>query len=513
MRIIDLLFQSASAHPRLTAVVDKRFALSYRQMLAVVEKLSKRLKAVGCEKSIKVAIILGNSLEYLVSFFAVSASGGIIVPLSNQMTVLEVSRLLESTGVSIVITDRSYAKKLLGLPAPSTPPTILCVRCNKEDKLVVETLRSSKFRINEDDGDVALMIPTSGTTGGAKIVMLTDDQLLSNMAVYRLMMGFDKHNRVYCALPFHHIYSICAQVLTHISLSDTLVISSGPFFVKDFIKTIEKYRITATAFVPYMAILLSEYEGSPKGIGSLKYVTLSGAKTPSSTYRLLAKKYPWINFINTYGMTEAGSRISIAAPFPGRFPINSVGRAMPGVTVKIVAEDGAEVPRGGLGQILVKSPGVMKGYYKDPELTANTIIGGWLRTGDLGKMDEAGNLYILGRMKELIISGGENICPVEIEDVLCEHPAVREAVVVGRKDRLLGEVPCALVLKREDFTEQTTEEALMKFCRSRLSSHKIPRFIHFVKKLPRLGSSKIDRRAVKKLVDGAGVREILGGQE
>lgn len=500
MRIIDLLTRSAAARPKTTAIVDRDFKLSYGRMFEAVEALAARLTAAGCRSGVRVAIALGNSAEYLVSFFAISAAGGTIVGLSARMTPSEVARLVERAGVSIVITSKAYAKRLADSLDTAGSITMLLVQYETGGKLDIEAAASGPpRRIDERNCDVALMVPTSGTTGRPKIVMLTDNQLISNMAVYRLLMGFGSRNVVYCALSFHHIYCICAQILTHVSLADTFVVSDTPFFIKDFAKSVERRRLTATAFVPYMAILLADFaEPQQFDLRSLKYVTLSGARTPVSIYRTLTNKYPWVNFINTYGMSEAGSRISIASPFPSRFPPGSVGSPMPGVNVRIVDDEGTDLPFEHRGQILVKSSGVMKGYYQQADLTAQTIVDGWLRTGDLGKLDEKGNLYILGRTKDVIITGGENVCPQEIEESLIEHPGISEAAVVGQKDRLLGEVPVAFIVANSR-REKLSQADIVKFCKARLSSHKIPRFIRFVRKLPKLGSSKIDRNALRRM--------------
>lgn len=501
MRIIDLLRNSATARPEAPAIRSGTFELSYRQMLKDAESLSQQLRLAGCTGGTKVAIVLENSAEYLVSFFAVSAAEGTILPLSTRMTPYEVARFVKRADVSIVITSEAWGKRLSGAAGEGLSIVVVNVRYDSSGKLAVDTVKGGSLETDESCGDIALMVPTSGTTGVPKIVMLTDANLLSNMAVYRLLMGFEGCQVAYCGLSLHHIYCICAQVLTHISRGDTLVVTSRPFFIRDFLKTVQRDTVTVSAFVPSMAILLVEYPQPEEfNVGSLRYITLSGAKTPSSTYRSLTERYPRIRFINTYGMSEAGSRISIAAPFPQDYPLESVGRAVPGVSVRIVDEKGNDLPADCAGEILVRSSGVMKGYYKQPDLTARTLVDGWLKTGDIGKLDQQGNLFILDRIKDVIITGGENVCPFEIEECLIRHPAVQEVAVVGRTDRLLQEVPCAFIVGSNG-NRNPTDVDIKKFCRLRLSSHKVPRFVRFLDQLPRLGASKIDRNSLKKLAE------------
>ncbi|MHC4526388.1 MAG: class I adenylate-forming enzyme family protein [Planctomycetota bacterium] len=510
MKIIDLLTDSAASQPQATAITSREIEVSYKQMLEDVRSLSEQLRCAGCSRGAKVAIVLNNSAEYLISFFAISGAGGIILPLSTRMTPYEVARYVDRADVSIVITSRAYRSRLCAELGDSNKITTVNVSYSVHKNLEIDTSSCHCSKVDERNRDVALMVPTSGTTGAPKMVLLTDDNLISNMAVYRLLMGFSSRNIVYCSLSFRHIYCICAQILTHISLGDTFVISDKPFLIKDFLRVVEADNITITAFVPYMAILLAEFpQPQAYNLESLKTVTLSGAKTPKSTYKMLTEKYHWVQFVNTYGMSEAGSRISIAAPFANRFPADSVGRPMPGVMVRIMDEKGNSVGPNRVGEIVVRSSGIMKGYYKQPDLTAEAVANGWLRTGDLGKRDEDGNLFILGRLKEVIVTGGENVCPLEIEECLSEHPGIREAAVVGQSDRLLQEVPCAFVV-RNNHADQPAEVDVIKFCRARLSSYKVPRSVRFVESIPKLGTSKIDRSALKKMTDNGSL--ILFGK-
>ncbi|MHC4332675.1 MAG: AMP-binding protein [Planctomycetota bacterium] len=247
MRIIDLLKNSAAARPQAIAIRSGGFELSYRQMLADAESLSQRLRLVGCGPGIKVAIVLENSAEYLVSFFAVSAANGIILPLSTRMTPYEVARYIERADASIVITSERYGRRLDHAVGARLPATVIHIGYDRDQHLLTETQCRQNVKTDPDNTDVALMVPTSGTTGVPKIVMLTDDNLLSNMAVYRLLMGFDGRQVAYCGLSLHHIYCICAQILTHISRGDTLIVTARPFFIRDFLKTTQREKVTAEA--------------------------------------------------------------------------------------------------------------------------------------------------------------------------------------------------------------------------------------------------------------------------
>ena len=497
MRLIDLLQRSCTKYPNRVAVKDDICEMTYAQLLSNVEKLSDLLKSAGCGPGVKIAVVLPNRGVYFASFFAISATGATIVPMSSKMTAYEAAGFIKRAEVSLVLTEKTFAGKFAVQLGDKEQIAILTIEQSADCFLKVETFASGQPRADSDNSDVALMVYTSGTTGQSKIVMLTDDQLISNMFIYRAVTDFDRPNVVYCSLLLHHIYCICAQVLTHISLGDTFIAKDSPFFIKDFFRAVQNQRVTITAFVPYMAILMAEYpEPDQFDLSSLKYITLSGAKTPKLIYQKLTQTFGHIRFINTYGMSEAGSRISIAAPEPDEFPAESVGRPIPGVVVTIRDENRKALPTDCTGEVEVKGSGVFKGYLNQPQLTSETIIDGWMRTGDLGRLDAQGNLYLAGRKKEIILCGGENIFPAEIEETILENSSVREVAVIGIQDDRLEEVPCAFVVSKDGFG---SEADIINFCRKRLSSFKVPRKVFFTDKIPKLGTSKIDRRQLKEI--------------
>ena len=500
MKLIDLLKNSADKQPHTIAVKDSELELSYTQLLSEVHTLSNYLQSVGCQAGIKAAIVLGNCPEYFISFFAISAAGGTILPLSIHMTSYEIMHCVQRADASIVITTPACGRRLVKDLGDQKKITLILVAYQPDTGLQLETNLYSPSGIDDQNKDVALMVYTSGSTGLPKIVMLTDNQLISNMFIYRSMMGFADHNMVYCSLLLHHIYCICAQVLTHISLGDTFILSDKPFFIKDFLTAVEAYEITITAFVPYMAMLLAEFpRPQDYNLDSLKYVTLSGAKTPKMTYLQLVERFKNIHFVNTYGMSEAGSRICLAAPLWQQFPAESVGPVIPGVDIRITDDDGPVLPVGSTGEVQVRGSGIMKGYYKQPKLTAETLVEGWLKTGDLGNLDDNGNLFLVGRKKDIIISGGDKIYPLEVEECLLGHPAILEAAVIPQSDPKLQEVPYAFIVKKTSHEVSVNE--LLQLCRQRLSSHKVPRTIRFLEVLPKLTASKIDRRKLKTMAE------------
>lgn len=494
MKLVDLLKRSVTKYPGRKALMDDVCEMTYSKLLSNVMDLSEHLKSAGCGPGLKVAIMLPNSAAYFAAFFAVSNSGATIVPMSSLITPYEAACCISKAQVYMVITDRTFASNLKDMTDNSV--SILTLEQIADGSIKTERLITGDIKQDTNNSDAALMVYTSGSTGQSKMVMLTDDQLISNMFIYRCVTDFDMPNIVYCCLHLHHIYCICAQVLTHISCGDTFIMTKNPFFIKEFLKTVQRDKVTITAFVPFMAKLMADYPRPGQyDISSLRYITLSGAKTGAGVYRKLTRTYKHVKFINAYGMSEAGSRISIAAPEPKLFPVESVGKPIPSVKVRITDESGRSLSPGLVGEIEVRSPGVFKGYFNDPEQTSKTIVNGWLKTGDLGKVDAEGNLYISGRKKEMILCGGENIYPAEIEEVLMKNEFIKEAAVVPVPDERLQEVPCAFVVVKQIVSIQ----AIKNFCIKRLSSSKVPRRIIFTDILPKLDSSKIDKRKLKQI--------------
>jgi long-chain acyl-CoA synthetase len=496
MKLVDLLKNSCEQHPRAKAVCassgrDKTYSALYSDCLS----LSEVLRGKGMTPGVKVGLYLENSVEFLVSFFAVSAASCIIVPLYREMTLYELTGSVSTADLSVVITDATMAAKL---SHSDLEVTVIGLQY-RDDRLEIQVIKEGSVIIDEENTEVALIVPTSGTTGRPKYVLLTDEQLVSNLRQYLKVMEFADTERAYCALPFSHIYTITAQILAHISRGDSFVIDKGRFFVKDFFRTVQQHGVTMTAFVPYLAILMAEFpSGRQYDLASLRQVTLSGAKTPVSTYLKLQQMYPDIRFINTYGMSEAGSRIAIAAPDPLCYPPDSVGKPLPEVSVKIINTNGRVLAADMMGEICIKSSGLMKGYYQSPELTEEVFSDGWLKTGDLGKMDEAGNLFIEGRLKEMIISGGKNISPYEIEECLLKHTKVLEAAVVAKKHPIRQEVPYTFIVCAENTSIEYAE--IIAHCRRYLSSYKVPQGFETLKSLPKISASKINRRRLAQML-------------
>jgi len=482
-KIVSLLADASESFPCRFALKDNDNSITYKELYRYVTEMSEILKAAGCSAGVSVGLLFHNSIEYVIAFYAISKAGGTIVAIDPVGTDTEVENLIKRCNVSIVV----HGKLIRGLKSLGVLQKSSILLNVSKDGIKVQGELSGKTSIDPDLNDVALLLGTSGSTGKSKFVMLTDENLIENINAYRQAMSFEGIQKVYCVLPMHHIYHITAQLIPHIARGDQLYIRRPPFKANSFLKMVQDEKITVTAFVPYMINILANVSGvSGYDLSSLQAVTISGARVSKSSLSKISCKLTSTRFLPTYGLTEGGSRVSIVRPEDINYPSQSVGHTLPGVQVKIDSKSDQFI-----GEILVKSKSVMKGYYKDKKTTSETVENGWLRTGDLGFLDESEYLHLIGRKKNLIISGGMNINPSEIEGFLKEHPEVAESAVLPMSHDLLDEVPFAFVESKVDDSKLLISE-LRRVCMKKLSLYKVPYKFVCKKELPRLSNSKID---------------------
>lgn len=494
-RIAELLTDASTNYPNRLAIIDGDKTVTYNQLSGYISELEDVLKTAGCCTGVSVGLFLPNGVEYLASFFAISKGGGTIVPISSGSTDDEIIKIINRCNISIMICDKmSEFREFINYI-----PNLILVEEVDGRRLSIETVLSGSVILENDLVDIALLLGTSGSTGKSKFVMLTDKNLIINVRSYLKAMEFQGTQKVYCILPMYHIYSISAQILAHIFRGDELYVFRPPFMVEDFLETVQEYKINVTSFVPYMTNMLANFTKSADfNTSSLKVVTIAGAKASAKVIQSLNTNYPNTRFLPTYGLTEASPRVSLARPYDKHFPAASAGHPLPGVEVRI---DSTDHPDKMIGEVLVKSQGVMKGYYKNLQATNDAFNDGWLRTGDIGFIDESNYLHIVGRKKNLIISGGMNIYPPEIEDCLREHDSVIDAAVVALKHDLLQEVPFAFV-ESSDIEDAKLISELRSICMRNLSLYKVPYDFVCMKKIPRLANSKVDYSRLKELANG-----------
>ncbi|MCX7698218.1 MAG: long-chain-fatty-acid--CoA ligase [Candidatus Goldbacteria bacterium] len=506
MNLIEVMIRSKEQNPnKIYMKMDKK-KITFKKFYDEVASLSYGLKELGVKKGDKIAILLNNSIEFVVSYFAILCLGAIVVPINTFLRQDEIIYILNDCSAKILITSTDFNNTLKDFnfnKVQSLENIISLGNLVNIKNIDYETVKN-KGKLNipfvdVDEEEVAVLIYTSGTTGFPKGAMLTHKNLISNVKSSIKAIHINDNDKFIIFLPMFHAFSftVCVLIPLYCQCNLTVIKSIQPF--SKILKAILFDRITLFVAIPQVYNVLSNKK-IPKWLLWLNpvRVCISGAAPlAGEVLRRFEEKFK-IPLCEGYGLSEASPVVSVN-PLDGVRKPGSVGPPIPGVEVKIVDEEGNFLKPGEIGEIVVKGPNVMKGYYNREVETSMTIRNGWLYTGDLGKIDEDGYIYIVDRKKDLIIVNGMNLYPREVEEVLYRHPAVQGAVVVGKKDEAHGEIPIGVILLKEGMS--VTDQELKKFCKEHLANYKIPHRFEFWKELPLTGTGKILKREVKRIIN------------
>lgn len=493
MKIQDLLIRRKNSN-KIVAVFGNQ-QITYKELYEKAFIISSMIKKIQSEYSKCIALFLPNSINYLISYFAILLADGVVAPIGTNTRQAEVVSMLEYCETEIILTDIENLGILKNmLSDTSANIKIICADdikvtyLNKDSEVY---FHNKKIAPDLAGGDVALLLHTSGTLSSPKRVMLTHYNLIQNVESNIESLKLTEKDKVLISLPMHFGYCNTAQMLTHIYLGAMIVIMKSPFFAKDFYKTVQNYKITNYTAVPSLLKMILQYRYFDNyDVSSLRYICFGGGKINKETILNIIERFTEAGVIQTYGQTEASPRVTALLPEYSIKKCGSVGKGIKNVTVKIINENGTKCQPFDKGEICVKGPNVMKGYFKQPEITKKTVIDGWLHTGDIGYFDEEGFLYIIGRIKNMIITNGINIYPEMIEEVIALYPGIKEVKVLGRDDYMKGEVPIAHIVC-ENSTLDTVD--LKAYCRSKLEEYKIPVEFIMTDELPKTYNGKIKR--------------------
>lgn len=443
----------------------------------------------GIRKGDRVALFLDNSVDYIVAYFGILKSGGVVVPLNTQFVRRELESLLNDFTPKFVITDSAHQSAFKGL---IDPKYVLIGDCPRQSDYH-STLRGLSPDLSERD--LAMIIYTSGTTGKPKGVMLSHENLCANATSIVEYLHLKHSDSMMVILPFYYSYGN-SLLTTHIKVGATLVIDNRFVFPNVVLDLMEKEKVTGFAGVPsHFAILLRKSALRKYALTNLRYVTQAGGGMTVSMIDEFTQAIPHVKFCVMYGQTEACARLTYLNPAFLKEKLGSIGKAIPGVQITVLNEQGEEVEEGQIGEIVAKGKNVMLGYWNAPEETKNVLKKEGLWTGDLAKVDEEGFIFIVSRKKEMIKSGANRISPLEIEDVVCRMPGVMECAAVGVPDEILGEAIKLCVVKNG---VPFTENDLLLFCKKNLPAFKMPKVVEFVESLPKTSTGKIKRSELSK---------------
>ncbi len=439
---------------------------------------SKKLKSIICKllpnESKCIAIYLPNSIQYAIAYFGILFSERVIIPIDPQSKAFEICSIVKYCEVDMIISSNAY-KHIFEKVSQICSNRVIVYYIDTQEKIEYGKAdfvqKTDNLMFSHVLSDVAIMLHTSGTTSDPKRVMLTHRNIISNIESNIKSLGLKEDDISLIALPMYFGYCNTAQFLTHVYLGGTIVILNTIFLPKQFWGVVEKENITNFTAVPSMLLMLVDYQYYKKyNYSSLKYICFGGGAMALEKLKILIKRFPTISFIHTYGQTECSPRITALLSEDSLRKIGSVGKAIPGVRVNIVDQNDNQLGAGERGEIVVEGDNIMKGYYKKPKFTSDILRNNLLHTGDIGYFDEDGYLYITGRKKNVIISGGVNIYPEEIEMIILSYEGVKNALVLGESHNLLGEVPIAKVI----VDDSVNIDELRKYCLKHLAGYKIP---------------------------------------
>ena len=506
----DVLRINAHYYPNKRAIVDSEKEFTWREVNERSNRLANALIGLGCRKGDRVAILAYNSSEYVESIFACAKAGLIFVPINFRLAPQEIEYILNDSTPTTLLFGEDFSDIASSL-RPSSPLNYICVGDDLTWAKEYETLINANSSVEQpeelvSENDPAEIYYTSGTTGLAKGVVHTHQARLRG-ALMCVLDGELSCDDVYLV----NVPALChaagwVWTLANAYVGASIVISKlRGFDPEGILKTIQDYSITNLQMVPVTIMELIEFPGIRKyDFSSLRMIFYATAPMPAGPLRKALSIFGNI-FMQPYGLTETGPNItclrkkehsiSALSDEEAEKRLKSCGRPCYGILVKLVDEEGQEVPPHAVGEIIVKGNDIMEGYWNNEEETQKVMKNGWICTGDLATYDEDYYIYLVDRKKDMIISGGLNIYPAEVERVIYEHPMVSQCAVIGVPDDRWGEAVKAFVIVGKG--QHVSEDEIIQFCRKSLASYKKPKSVEFVEELPRNPQGKILKRVLR----------------
>jgi long-chain acyl-CoA synthetase len=503
MQLSDIVLQSETQYGAQPALIFQDETLTYTELAEGVRTLARTLRQLGIEKGDHVALLLPNCPQTVCAYFAIALMGGVVVPANPLLKAAELEYIWNDAQVRLVITVPPLVEVAKAAQAnlPNIEHLLQVIPSPKLEGLTAEALAPNaeirevgEVAAEVDPHTCAVIIYTSGTTGRPKGAMLSHFNLMRNVEMVQEFLKFDSSDRFFTVLPLFHSFAmtVCQNVALSRGCTSVLIERFVPTKV---FETLLTHKITILPGAPAMfyALLQIMAQGEVK-LPDLRLMVSGGAPLPAATFHALEKAFG-IPVLEGDGPTEC-SPVTSVNPVDGVRKVGSVGIPLPGVEIAIFDEADKALPAEEVGEIVVRGDNVMLGYLNQPEETAEAMKSGWYHTGDMGKIDAEGYVYIVDRKKDMIITAGLNVYPREIEEVLFAHPAVAIAAVIGLADAVRGEEVTAVVVLKPGAT--ATDRELISFCRERLANYKVPRKVLFREMMPMGGSGKVVKRLLKK---------------
>jgi fatty-acyl-CoA synthase len=490
----------------LTAIVFGDRRITWAELQQRVVAVSAALAERGVGRGDRVALLMGNQAEYIEIMIAANRLGAIAVPINFRLSVEEVAFTLDNSGSAVLFVDESAGATGIGAAAAAESQVLVVEVGGGDDSadgttpydvLLAHTGVGAAV-VEVDEAESALLMYTSGTTGRPKGAVLTHRNLAAQSATNVMAFRIEMHDEVsLCAAPLFHIGTLGLVAPSILMGATMVVLPSISFDAGTFLDVAERERVTSTFLVPTQwQAVCDEQERTPRDLSRLRVSSWGAAPASDTLLRRMAEVLPGSSSLALFGQTEMSPVTCVLEAKDSRRKLGSVGRPVPGVWARVVDSEMVDVQPGEVGEIVYRGPGLMSGYWNNPEATAEAFAGGWFHSGDLVRMDDEGFIYVVDRAKDMIISGGENIYCAEVENALAGHPDIAEVAVVGRDHERWGETPVAVVSLKQGAADLTIE-ALRSWAGERLARYKLPTDLVVVDALPRNASGKVIKNTLR----------------
>lgn len=498
--LAGILTDTAARIPDRPVLLLDEATVSYAALDAMSAKVAGVLAARGIEPGDRVALIMPNIPQMAFVYYGVLRYGAVVVPLNPLLKAREVAYHLQDSGARLVFAWEGILAEALEGAEQAGGVEVIPVNAGSFLQLLAETDPVSEVR--EVDGeDTAVILYTSGTTGRPKGAALTHNNLVTNAEISRNLLHTVESDVIFGGLPFFHVFGQTSALNSAVMAGASISLLPR-FDAGKALEIIERDGVTIFEGVPTMYVgMLRHPRLTDTDVSSLRGAITGGSAMPLEVLHEFERVFG-TQLLEGYGLSETSPVVSFNLPGPDRMA-GSIGKAVEGMHVRVVDPDGGDLPVGEVGELAVQGTGVMKEYWNNPEATQAAIPDGWFRTGDLGRLDDAGNIYIVDRKKDVILRGGYNVYPREVEEILYGHPAVAEAAVIGIPDELHGEEIVAVVGLKEDVrvADDVAREALLadirSFAKDRLAAYKYPRRVVLTDALPKGPTGKILKREIR----------------
>jgi fatty-acyl-CoA synthase len=480
----------ATRTPDKVAIVFKDQHLTYAELMRRIEQLAGFLAMQGIGPDDVVAVFMKNSVAFLEIAFAVSHLGAVFLPINFRLAAEEVDYITSNAGAKLVFADEEFSAIVEKLSAK----IIVGEAAQSDSTVLARDAKGAPMHVRRPT-DLFRLMYTSGTTDRPKGVMHTYDNFYWKCMDHVIALGLGSDERLLITGPLYHVGAFDLPGIAVLWIGGMLYVHRE-FDVLKVLESISAERLTAAWLAPVMlGSILAHDKRSQFDVSSLRWIIGGGERTPESRILKFSEYFTGGRYIDAYGLTESGSGDTLMEAGREIEKIGSVGRALAHVEIEIRDPDGRPLPAGQSGEICLRGPKITQGYWRDEKKTAASFHGDWFRTGDVGNLDADGFLYLTDRVKDMIISGGENIASSEVERVIYQMPEVREAVVVGLRDEKWGERPVAVVVLNSG--QSLDYDKLAKHCRAHLAGFKVPKELVLRDQLPRNPSGKVLKRVLR----------------